>query len=105
MVVYLKDLEVRVDKLERERNTIKVKSEKLARTTARLKTQNQKMKNVLRALYNAKNPKVMDLLIKTDALLLLGSSDGLGYQTEDEDEEQEEEDQPKDRYVNSIHAH
>lgn len=83
MVVYCKDLEVRVDRLEDERNSISLRAERAIRKSKRLEGENVKIKKILRSLYELKVEKVTDVLVKTDALLLLNPAN---EETDDENQ-------------------
>lgn len=74
MVVYCKDLEKRVDRLEEQRNVSDLKAQQAIRKVHKLSAENSKIKKVLRKLYDMKLDKVTDILVKTDTLLLLAPS-------------------------------
>ncbi len=71
IVCYAKELEKRTDKLEQERNLQLKKAERAIQKLHSMKEKTTKLKNILRYLWEKRDPNTCSFLIESNALALL----------------------------------
>lgn len=68
---YARELEKCTDRLEEERNSYRMKSERSRKTIEETHAQNMKLRGVLQKLWDMKDPTVCSFLVDTQAIFLI----------------------------------
>lgn len=85
IVCYARELEKRTDRLERDRNAHALRAEKAIKRLKSLRDESKRLKEVLRNLWQLKDPKTCSYLVDSNALFLLADNDRDGLDDIDDD--------------------